>query len=139
MEQVQQKNFEIVSIGIKAHPDEVFDYVANGKNLPEWTDFFKEADDSSAIIVTSQGELKVAMETVLNKELGVIDTIIEMPDGTKNYSWSRVSGNKHGRESVFSFTLIAPPLPPDALDKFLAKQKSQLEEELRSLKSILEN
>ena len=139
MEQVQQKKFEIVSIAINAHPDMVFDYVANGKNLPEWTEFFKEADDSSAIIVTSQGELKVAMETVLNKELGVIDTIIEMPDGSKNHSWSRVTGNKQGKESVFSFTLVAPPMPPDALVKFLSGQKAQLEEELQTLKSILEN
>ncbi|MEL6255979.1 MAG: SRPBCC family protein [Bacteroidota bacterium] len=139
MEQVQQKNFEIVSIGINASPDEVFDYVANGKNLPEWTNFFKEVDETSAIIVTSQGELKVSMESVLNKKLGVIDTIIEMPDGSKNHSWSRVTGNKLGNESVFSFTLTAPPLPLDALAKFLAGQKAQLEEELRTLKSILEN
>ncbi|MEM8889459.1 MAG: SRPBCC family protein [Bacteroidota bacterium] len=139
MEQVQQKTFEIVSIGIQANPDRVFDYVADGKNLPKWTDFFKEADDTSAIIVTSKGELKVGMQAVLNKELGVIDTILEMPDGSKNHSWSRVTGNKDGNESVFSFTLVAPPLPPDAMAKFLAGQKAQMEEELRTLKSILEN
>lgn len=138
MEQVQSKSFEVMSIGIQASPERVFDYVANDQNLPEWTEFFKEVKEDRALVELPDGEVEVSMSAVVDKKLGIIDSFITMPDGSINKSFSRVTEGPDAHSAVFSFVMFAPPVPPEMHEKVFAAQKAQMNREMVLLKQILE-
>lgn len=85
-------------------------------------------------MVTPNGELKIGLETVVLKTLGTIDWIMTMPDGSVGKAFSRVSEN--GENSIYTFILLAPPVPLEQLEGALEAQKVLLAKEL---KRILEN
>lgn len=133
------KNFEVLSIGINAAPQTVFDFVADQKNDPQWSIGFSEVNEDSAIMETPNGKMKVGMKTYSNPALMTVDTIMTFPDGSTGKAFSRVIENDNGKSSIYSFVLMAPPVPLEELEGTLQEQKEQLAEELQILKSILEN
>jgi hypothetical protein len=130
------KNFDVQSIGINANYKQVFEFVAKPENLPLWTNAFAEADDKSAVLVTPQGELPIEMKTIVSKELGTVDWTMTMPDGSIGKAYSRISEN--GAFTIYSFTLLAPPVPLEQIEGALAAQKKLLAQELIDLKKIME-
>jgi len=129
-------NFDVQSIGINLRSNLVYDFISNPENLPIWTNAFTNVNGTSAIMVTPMGELEIKLETVASKSLGTIDWIMTMPDGSVGNAFSRVS--KNGVTAIYSFVLLAPPVPLEQLEGALSEQKLILADELKSLKQILE-
>lgn len=134
----QVKNHEIQSVNLQTTKEKAFAYIANPKNLNKWTGAFKEADEKSALLVTPRGELKIGLETKTNRELGTIDWYMTMPDSSIGVAYSRVTTGPDGK-AIYSFTLIAPPVPLEQVEGALAAQIGQLKEELKKLQKILFN
>lgn len=135
---MEKTNFDVQTIGINADFDTVFDFYADPRNLPLWTNAFSEADDTSATMVTPKGSLKIRMENVISKASGVVDTYMTMPDGFVARALSRIMENEPGKSCILSFVLFAPPVPLEELEGTFEEQKKILWEELLKLKGILE-
>jgi len=130
------KNFDVQSIGINANHKDVFEFVAKPENLPLWTNAFSKANEKTAVLVTPQGELPIKMQTVVSAKLGTVDWIMTMPDGSIGKAYSRISEN--GMSTIYSFTLLAPPVPLEQIEGALAAQKVLLVQELVDLKELIE-
>lgn len=131
----KHKDHDVQSVNLGAPVAKVFEFIANPANLPQWTVAFKEADAHSARLVTPEGELQIALETRVNQELGTIDWFMTMPDGSMGMAYSRVVEGPDG-EAIYSFTLIAPPVPLELVEGTLSAQMGQLKEELATLQQI---
>jgi hypothetical protein len=130
------KNHDVQSVNIQTTTEKAFNYIANPQNLPKWTGAFSQADDKSALLITPNGELKIGLETKSNKEIGSVDWYMTMPDGTVGVAYSRVVAGPDGK-AIYSFVLIAPPVPLEQMEGTLSAQMVQLKEELEKLRSIL--
>lgn len=75
------KTFDVQSIGIDRPAQEVFEYVANPANLPNWTNAFKSADDEKAELVTPAGAVPIALKTDAQPQAGTVDWFMTFPDG----------------------------------------------------------
>lgn len=131
-----KNNFDVQSIGINRTANSVFDFIAKPENLSLWTNAFAKADQTSAVMVTPNGELPIKLETTIAKENGTIDWVMTMPDGSIGKAFSRVSENEEN--AIYSFVLLAPPVPLEQLEGALSAQKIVLAEELKDLKKLLE-
>ncbi len=133
---VKIKNHDVQSINLSTTKENAFNFIADPANLPRWTGAFKEADDKSALLITPKGELKIGLETKTDKDLGIIDWYMTMPDGSVGVAYSRVNIGPDGN-AIYSFVLVAPPVPLEEVEGTLAAQTEQLKEELIKLESIL--
>lgn len=131
-----KNNFDVQSIGINRPANKVFDFIAKPENLSLWTNAFTKADQTSAIMVSPNGELSIGLETIVAHENGTIDWVMTMPDGSIGKAFSRVSENKEN--AIYSFVLLAPPVPLEQIEGALSAQKIVLAEELKKLKNLLE-
>lgn len=131
------KTHDVQSISIAMPPAEVFAYVANPAHLPEWTNAFKFADSERAELVTPNGSVPIRLETRASAEQGTVDWIMIFPDGSRGSAYSRVTEDA-GNSSIYSFVLMAPPVPLEMLEGALTEQKKTLSKELVSLRDRLE-
>lgn len=130
------KTFDVQSISINASRDRVFAYIRQPETLPQWTNAFAEADAKRALLRTPQGEVEIGFETLVSEQAGSVDWRMTYPDGSVGLAYSRVVAD--GDAAIYSFILMAPPLPLKALEGALAAQSTILSEELKTLKTILE-
>jgi len=133
---IKIKNHDVQSINLSTTKEIIFNFIAEPKNLPNWTGAFKEADDKTALLITPNGELKIGLETKTDKELGTIDWYMTMPDGSVGIAYSRVNIGPD-EKAIYSFVLVAPLVPLEEIEGTLAAQTEQLKEELIKLESIL--
>jgi len=131
------KTFDVQSIGIAKSAAAVFAFVAEPVNLSKWTHAFKSADANSAELVTPNGAVSISLQTVANAELGTVDWKMTFPDGTEGVAYSRITPDG-SKSSVFSFVLMAPPVPLELLEGALSSQMEILAGELVKLKGLLE-
>ena len=131
------KTHDVQSISIAKPRSEVFAYIANPENLPKWTNAFKSADAESAELVTPNGAVPIRLETRASADQGTVDWIMTFPDGSKGAAYSRVTEDE-GDTSIYSFVLMAPPVPLEMLEGALEEQKKTLAKELVSLQARLE-
>lgn len=131
------KTHDVQSVAIARPAAAVYDFVADPANLPRWTNAFKQADATSAILVTPAGEAPIALRTVANREAGSVDWFMTFPDGAEGVAFSRVTPESE-TASVYSFVLMAPPVPLEALEGALSEQMTILAHELATLKARLE-
>ena len=131
------KTFDVQSIGIGKSVGHVFDFIATPANLPIWTHAFKRADAKSAELVTPNGAVLIDLETITDESRGTIDWRMTFPDGSVGVAYSRVTPDGWDR-SVYSFVLMAPPVPLEALEGALSAQMAVLAQELHTLKARLE-
>ncbi|MEE4015543.1 hypothetical protein V1T76_26010 [Roseibium sp. FZY0029] len=131
------KTHDVQSISIAKPRSEVFAYIANPENLPKWTNAFKSADAESAELVTPNGAVPIRLETRASAEHGTVDWIMTFPDGSKGAAYSRVTEDVSDT-SIYSFVLMAPPVPLEMLEGALEEQKKTLAKELVSLQARLE-
>lgn len=135
--QTMEKDFSVQSVLIDLPANKVFNFIADPSNLPLWTNALKNADHKTALFVTPAGEMQIGLETRSIKESGTIDWFMKMPDGSIAKAYSRVIEKTNGK-SVYSFILLAPPVPIEKMEGTLKEQEVILAEELRKLKRILE-
>lgn len=127
-------NADTQTITIDSDWREVFQFVAQPRNLPHWARAFCQAirPDGDAWLVTSpQGEVRVRYCT--DAVVGIIDFHLSPAPGVEALAASRVVPNGEGSEYVF--TQFQAPFMPD--DVF-ARQVHALRQELAILKALLE-
>jgi hypothetical protein len=129
------KTFDLQHIEIEAPFENVFLFIANPVNLPLWTSAFREADENSALLVTPMGELRIGLQTISHPS-GIIDWHMQMPDGSISKAYSRVISLPNGK-SLYSFVLLAPPVPIEVVEGTLEQQKKLLADELKKLANLL--
>ena len=131
------KTYDVQSISISRPFADVFDYLADPHNLPEWTNAFKSADHEQAELVTPQGSVPIKMRTDAQRSSGLIDSYMTFPDGGEGVAFSRVTPDGEDR-SIYTFVLMAPPVALEQIEGALSEQSEILARELVKLKEILE-
>lgn len=132
------KSYDVQSIYISATRDHVHEFVSKPENLPKWTNAFAQADSNQAEMRTPSGSILVTLKTESHPEAGTVDWHMGMPDGSVGHAYSRVTGDGKNA-SIFSFVLMAPPVPLERLEGALAEQMKTLSSELKNLKGIIES
>ena len=134
--QESPKTFHVESVEIAAPVAVAFAYISDARNLPAWTHAFKRVRNGSALMQTSAGNIEVEVDVKASKQSGTIDWYMKMPDGTVASAFSRLTplGAERG---VYSFVLLAPPVPLEQLEGRLNQQAGILREELAKLSAIL--
>lgn len=131
------KTHDVQSVAIARPFQAVFDFVADPGNLPKWTHAFKRANSKTAELVTPNGAVPIRLETAASGKQGTVDWTMIFPDGTVGGAYSRVTPDGDDR-SVYSFVLMAPPVPLELLEGALSEQMRILAGELAALKAQLE-
>lgn len=131
------KTFDVQSVGIRAPASRAFDFIADPSNLPRWASAFKRVDGDTALLETPQGAVTIKLATRAQRDAGAIDWRMTFPDGVTGVAFSRVTPDGEAA-SIYSFVLMAPPVPLEALEGALDAQRATLATELVRLKTILE-
>jgi hypothetical protein len=84
------ETFDVQSIVINAPFEKVFGYIADAKNLHEWTSAFESVFDGRASMRTPNGAVKVALTVKASTEAGTVDWIMKFPNGDTATACSRV-------------------------------------------------
>ncbi len=134
--EMKMKNFDVQSIDLNVSADVAFDYISLPSNLPKWSNAFARADNTSADLLTPNGSVPITLNTISSKDAGNIDWIMTFPDGSVGSAYSRITPNGDAA-AIYSFVLMAPPVPLEALEGALEAQKGILATELVKLKGIL--
>ena len=132
------KRFDVQSIEIEAPCAQAFAFIADPVNLPVWAEAFESVSEHGAMMRTPQGHVEIHLETVASPGHGTIDWRMTFPDGSVARAHSRVVAID-ARRSAYSFVLLAPPVPLEALEGALAEQSQTLARELRALKARIES
>ena len=131
------KTFDVQNIEIVAPAEEAYKYIADPGNLPQWTHAFASADASSAVMRTPKGEVAIKLTTRCDAGTGSVDWMMKFPDESVGRAYSRVVPTDKDR-CVYTFVLLAPPVPLEALEGALAIQSEILAKELKALKALVE-
>jgi hypothetical protein len=130
------KKFDVQSVAISAPIDRAFEYIANPRNLPEWTHAFESITAGRARMVTPQGSVEVELSVEASPESGTVDWTMKLPDGSVGKAYSRVHPDGNGG-SIYTFLLMSPPVPLEQLEGALEQQSITLRDELQQLARIL--
>ncbi len=130
------ETFRVESVRIEATFEKAFEYVAEPTNLLAWTHAFKAVRKGMATLATPAGSLEIGLKVESSRSEGTIDWHMTFPDGKVASAYSRLvpESNEH---CVFSFVLLAPPIPLEQLEGTLNDQAHILRLELAKLKTIL--
>ena len=115
----------------------VFEFIANPGNLPHWTNAFSDVTADTAQLKTPAGTVTIGLKTSANPTVGNVDWLLTFPDGNTAVAYSRLSPLAE-HQTLYSFTLTPPPAPLEELEGALAQQATILENELKTLKALLE-
>jgi hypothetical protein len=137
IQSITTREFIIQSIMIHADVKSAYRFIADPKNLPLWTNAFKEADESKALLNTPTGAIDIGLKTLRNENEGTIDWYMEMPDGTVGVAYSRIVPVKD--RCIYSFILLPPPLPLEEIEGKLEEQGEILRHELINLSELLKD
>ena len=85
---------------------------------------------------TPDGTVEVALKVSTSRIHGTVDWAITFPDKSVANAYSRVVAGENGK-SIYSFILMAPPVPLEKLEGTLEQQSQILREELARLTTIL--
>jgi len=129
-------SFKVESVRIKTTREKAFRYISDPKNLPQWTHAFKGVLNGKAIMATPAGTVEVGLLVVASASEGTIDWHMTFPDGSMATAYSRVVPES-ADYSIYSFILMAPPVPLEQLEGTLNQQAHILGEELTKLNAIL--
>ena len=130
------KTFDVQAIELQSAYQRAFDYIADPRNLPRWTNAFQSIAGEQAQMVTPEGTIDVELKTKRDFDQGTIDWTITFPDGSKAHAYSRLVAV--GEQCIYSFLLTQPPVPLERLEGALEQQSITLREELSRLRNILE-
>ena len=130
--------FRVESVSLNTSSEKAFAYIAEPTNLPKWANAFKSVANGKATMVTPAGAAQVNLKVNASAAEGTIDWHITFPEGSLASAYSRVVPVSSGK-SVYSFILMAPPVPLEQLEGTLDHQADSLRHELERLSSILSN
>jgi hypothetical protein len=123
-----------LSVSIGRHPGKVYEFVSDPENLPKWAKGLGESvkkQGTDWIVDTPQGQMK--LKFVEKNNFGVLDHYVTTASGMEIYVPLRVLANGTGSEIIF--TLFRSP---DMTDEKYAEDMKLVEQDLRTLKDLLE-
>lgn len=129
--------YVVKSIVIDQPFAKVFEFVANPGNLPQWTNAFSDVTGDTAQLKTPAGTVTIGLKTSANPTVGNVDWLLTFPDSNSAVAYSRLSPLAE-HQTLYSFTLTPPPAPLEELEGALAQQATILENELITLKALME-
>jgi len=130
------RDFDVQAVEIGAPFGAAFAYLADPGKLPEWAHAFRSVRDGRASLATPKGAVAVELEVRASREAGTVDWFMTFPDGSVGRAFSRLIDL--GPRLLYSFVLLAPPVPLEQVEGALAEQSRTLREELAKLRAILE-
>lgn len=93
-----------VSEVIARTPDDVYEYARDATRLPEWASGLAvgvvEGDADGLVVDSPMGRVRVAY--LERNPYGVLDHLVELPDGTEVLNPMRVVGHPDGAEVLFT-------------------------------------
>ena len=132
------RTFDVQGIELAVAAERAFAFIADAGTLPRWTDAFAWAEGGRAVMRTPGGEVEVALSVVADATAGTVDWRMTFPDGAEAKAFSRVTPLDVDR-CAYTFVLLAPPAPLEALEGALEAQSLTLRGELGRLARILDN
>jgi hypothetical protein len=130
------KTFDVQSVAIAAPIGRTFEYIADPQNLPEWTHAFQSITPGRARMVTPQGSIEIGLSVDASPEMRTVDWTMKLPDGSVGKAYSRIHPDGNGG-AIYTFLLMAPPVPLEQLEGALEQQSITLRDELQQLARIL--
>ncbi len=124
-----------IIIPIKASAKKVYEFASNVENLPKWATAFCRSvrkQQGDWIVETSRGPASIRMTE--KNGFGVLDHYVSPPSGAEVYVPMRVVPNEEGSE--IQFTLFQGQ---DMSDEDLAKDLRWVEQDLQTLKNLMES
>lgn len=124
-----------ISVSINRSADEVYKFVSNPENLPQWASGLsgstikKIAEDW--IAESPMGLVKIKFAD--KNKFGILDHDVTLPSGETFYNPMRVFPNNDGSELVF--TLYRRP---DMSDQMFAEDAKAVTQDLERLKTLFE-
>jgi hypothetical protein len=128
--------FKVESLRIATTLEKAFQYIADPKNLPQWTHAFKAVSNGNAIMATPAGAVEVGLKVTASASAGTIDWHMTFANGSVASAFSRLVPEAKDH-CIYSFILLAPPVPLEQLEGTLNQQAQILREELTKLSEIL--
>jgi hypothetical protein len=129
------RDFDVQTVELEAPYDVAFDYIADPGTLPEWTHAFQSVADGRAQLVTPRGKVDIRLDVSSSREKGTVDWTMTFPDGSVGRAFSRLVDR--GGRRLYSFVLLAPPVPLEQIEGALDEQSRTLREELKTLQRKL--
>jgi hypothetical protein len=129
--------FDIQGIEIMAARDDVFEFVRDPGNLPQWAQAFVSAGHGRAQLKTAGGAFDVALDVSAHAGAGAVDWRLAFADGGVGLAQSRVTETTRGT-CIYTFLWHAPPVALEQLEGALDAQSATLRSELATLKSLIE-
>lgn len=122
-----------LAVSIGCAPSKVYDFVSDPRNLPRWS-FFRSVTRSGDQWIVDTPDGPVGLRFVEASEFGVLDHYVKLGSGVEIHVPMRVLPNGKGSEVLF--TLFQTP---DMLDEEFAEDTTQVERDLATLKTLLED
>lgn len=125
----------IVHIGIDRDWREVAEVVCDPRRMPEWASglAFGLTPDGEDWVADGGPTGEVRVRFAAPNDLGVMDHVVTMPDGTEVHNALRVTPNGDGAE--VSFVLLKRP---DMDDVVFEADAAHVTKDLQALKALLE-
>ena len=124
-----------ISVSIALPTAEVYEFASDPRNLPKWASGLARSevrqDGDEWVADAPMGKVRVKFAE--RNSFGVMDHDVKLESGIVVHNVMRVIPNGEGSE--FVFTLIRQPGTPD--EEF-AKDKATVENDLKTLKGLLE-
>lgn len=129
------RNFDVQTVELATPFEVAFRYLADARTLPEWAHAFQSVSEGHATLATPKGSVRVRLEVKTSHESGTVDWVMAFPDGSVGRAFSRLVDL--GDRTLYSFVLLAPPLPLEQVEGALAEQSKTLRGELAMLQRKL--
>ena len=129
------RDFDVQTVELPVPFDKAFDYIADPGTLPDWTHAFRSVSDGRAELATPRGTVEVTLEVRAKRECGTVDWHMTFPDGSVGRAYSRLV--ERGQRTLYSFVLLAPPVPLEQIEGALEEQAKVLGQELAALQQRL--
>jgi hypothetical protein len=129
--------FDVQGVEITAPCRKVFEFLREPTNLPHWAHAFASAGNGHARLETPAGVVDVDLAVTADADTGVVDWRLAFPDGSVGLAQSRVTETTRGT-CIYSFVLHAPPVALEYVEGALDAQRTLLQSELATLKSLME-
>ncbi len=124
-----------LSISIARKPDEVAQYVADPRNLPQWAGAFCKSvrpEGDHWRIQTDQGEFGLRFQA--DPAQGILDHVVEIADDLQVYVPMRVVANGEGSEVLFTLFRM-----PAMTEERWQNDLTMVRDDLMRLRSVLES
>jgi len=128
-------NSHTITCSINCPPSVVYRFASNPENLPKWVQSFcfsVKSDCDGWQMETSTGWVGICF--VPYNEFGILDHIVQLPDGKSILNPMRVVANGDGCEVMFTLFQL-----PEMDDEQFARDAEMVKADLKTLKAVMES